>query len=95
MRVKGWRSRAALRSSELIVVKKPRNRKASEEFRGFFCVRIEFAGPSQILAKSAFLGVGEALVDLVPVDGIPPGFEVVGALVLVLEVVGVLPHIVA
>src|SRR5271170_5200025 len=42
-----------------------------------------------------FAGGGEALVDLVPVDGVPPGGEVVGALVLVLEVVGVLPDVVA
>jgi hypothetical protein len=40
-------------------------------------------------------GSGEALVDLVPVDGVPPGGEVVWALVLVLEVVGVLPDVVA
>jgi hypothetical protein len=40
-------------------------------------------------------GVGEALVDLVPVDGVPPGGEVVGALVLVLQVVSVLPDVVA
>jgi len=40
-------------------------------------------------------GGGEALVDLVPVDGVPPGGEVVGAPVLVLEVVGVLPDVVA
>ena len=34
---------------------------------------------------SALLRGGEALVDLVPVDGVPPGFEVVGALVLVCD----------
>src|ERR1700679_2994763 len=37
----------------------------------------------------------EALVYFVPIDGSPPGGEVVGTLVLVLEVVGVLPDIVA
>src|ERR1035437_9216723 len=42
---------------------------------------------------SAF-GGGEALVDLVPVDDAPPCGEVVGAAVLVLEVVGVLPDVV-
>jgi len=42
----------------------------------------------------AFCGY-EALVDLFPVDGVPPGSEVVGALVLVLEVVCVLPDVVA
>ena len=41
------------------------------------------------------LGVGEALVDFVPVDDVPPGGEVVGAAVVVLEVVGVLPDVVA
>ena len=37
----------------------------------------------------------EALVDLLPVDGVPPGGEVVRATVVVLEVVGVLPDVVA
>src|SRR6516165_671181 len=37
----------------------------------------------------------EALVDFGPVHYVPPGGEVVGALVLVLEVVGVLPDVVA
>ena len=37
----------------------------------------------------------EALVDLVPVDSVPPCGEVIGSAVLVLEVVGMLPHIVA
>src|SRR3954464_6405641 len=35
----------------------------------------------------------EALRHLVPVDHVPPGLEVVRALVLVLEVVGVLPDV--
>src|SRR6188472_2310670 len=34
-----------------------------------------------------------ALADLVPVDHIPPGGEIVGALVLVFQVVGMLPDI--
>src|ERR1035441_7659840 len=38
---------------------------------------------------------GEAFVDLVPVDDVPPCGEVVGAAVLVLQVVGVLPDVVA
>src|SRR3954468_11626530 len=48
------------------------------------------------------LSCGEALLrrvvalgDLVPVDDVPPRLEVVGTLVLVLEVVGVLPDVVA
>src|ERR1019366_3316709 len=36
-----------------------------------------------------------ALVDLGPVDDVPPGLEVLGAAVLILEVVGVLPDVVA
>src|SRR5580693_1352530 len=35
----------------------------------------------------------ESLVDLVPVHHIPPGADVVGAPVLIFEVVGVLPHV--
>src|SRR5207245_6450492 len=35
----------------------------------------------------------EALGDRVPVDRVPPGGDVIGALVLVLEVVGVLPDV--
>ena len=46
-------------------------------------------------AKELLLGGFEALVDLVPVDDVPPGGEVVGTLVLVLQVVGVLPDVVA
>src|ERR1039458_7737576 len=41
------------------------------------------------------LGVGEALVDFVPVDDVPPGGEVVWPAVVVFQVVGVLPDIVA
>jgi len=35
------------------------------------------------------------LLGVIPVDHIPPGLEVVGAAVLVVEIVGVLPDIVA
>src|SRR5690348_1935127 len=41
------------------------------------------------------LGNGEAAVDLIPVHHVPPCGKVIGTLVLVLQVVGVLPHIVA
>src|SRR6478672_3357781 len=44
------------------------------------------------LPRSPVRGV-ETLRDLVPVDHVPPRLEVVRALVLVLEVVGVLPHV--
>ena len=37
----------------------------------------------------------EALVDLVPVDDVPPGREIFGTAVVVFQVVGVLPDIVA
>src|ERR1035438_7753349 len=43
--------------------------------------------------SSAF-GYGEAAVDFVPVDNVPPGGEIVGAAVLVLQIVGVLPDVV-
>src|SRR5580698_846220 len=36
----------------------------------------------------------EALVDFLPVDGGPPGGEVVGTLVLILQIIGVLPNVV-
>src|SRR3954466_5902468 len=49
------------------------------------------ARPS-VLRRSAVRGV-EALRHLVPVDHVPPRLEVVRALVLVLEVVGVLPDV--
>jgi len=39
--------------------------------------------------------VSEAPIDLVPVDVVPPGDEIVGSLVLVFQVVGVLPDVVA
>src|SRR5215216_265776 len=38
---------------------------------------------------------GVALADLLPVDHVPPGLEVVRPAVLVLEIIGVLPHVVA
>ena len=42
-----------------------------------------------------FLGVREALVHFFPVDDVPPGSEVFGAAVVVLEVISVLPDVVA
>src|SRR5437868_8977107 len=46
-------------------------------------------------AQRACLGGGIALGDLAPVHGIPPGLEVIGAAVLVIEVISVLPDVVA
>src|SRR5580704_6753544 len=62
----------------------PRNRTP-----GRWDTRLSFAG---LLVA---LGGGEALVDLIPVDGVPPGGEVVRSPVVVLEVVSVLPDVVA
>src|SRR5258707_2348929 len=45
-------------------------------------------------AQRARLGGGIALSDLVPVHGIPPGLEVIGAAVLVIEIVSVFPDVV-
>jgi len=39
--------------------------------------------------------VGEAFVDLIPVNNVPPGGKIVRAAVVVFEIVGVLPYIVA
>src|SRR5438132_400621 len=47
--------------------------------------------PSTLHDLLSALGGPEAAGDLVPVDGVPPGGDVVGAAVLVLQVVGVLP----
>src|SRR5581483_2323423 len=44
-------------------------------------------------ARRSPAGRLEALRHLVPVDHVPPGLEVVRALVLVLQVVGVLPDV--
>src|SRR5690606_5796665 len=39
------------------------------------------------------LGLGVLFVDRVPVDHVPPVGDVLGTAVLILEVVGVLPHV--
>src|SRR6202021_344091 len=51
-----------------------------------------FTRNAQLLVS---FGSSEAFVDLVPVDGVPPGGEVVWPLVLVLEGVSVFPAVVA
>ena len=43
----------------------------------------------------AGLECGEALVDLVPVDYVPPGGKIFGTAVVVFQIVGVLPDVVA
>src|SRR5262245_15967391 len=45
--------------------------------------------------QCAGLGRGVALADLCPIHYVPPRFEVVSAAVLVGEVIGVLPHVIA
>ena len=45
--------------------------------------------------RAYLMALLEALVDFRPVDHVPPLFQVVGAAVLVLQVVGVLPDVVA
>src|SRR5579859_6006619 len=54
--------------------------------------------PLPVLMKNSVLAATALLVatgDLVPVDHVPPGREIVGSAVLVLEIVGVFPHVVA
>jgi len=52
--------------------------------------------PSLWFLRPCFSAFGqvEAAIDFVPVDDVPPRGEVIGAAVLVLEVVGVLPNVV-
>src|SRR5262245_17089221 len=50
-------------------------------------------GPRPSPLAGLFLGGVEAAGHLVPVDGVPPGGDVVGAAVLIVEVVGVLPDV--
>src|SRR5258707_12138166 len=45
-------------------------------------------------AQRACLGGGVTLGDLVPVHGIPPGLEVIGAAVLVVEIISGFPDVV-
>src|SRR3954469_1039775 len=49
-------------------------------------------------AKNLFekaVGLAQALVDLIPVHHVPPGFQVVRTAVLVFQVIGVLPNVIA
>src|SRR5262245_53366633 len=46
-------------------------------------------------SQRAGLGCGIALTDFAPVDHVPPRLEVVATAVLIHEIVGVLPHVVA
>src|SRR5271165_20353 len=49
--------------------------------------------PAGVSAAAESADRREALCDGVPVDDVPPRVDVVGATVLVLQVVGVLPHV--
>src|SRR5579872_3254333 len=47
------------------------------------------------VSRRLLLRLGEAFIDLVPVDHVPPGGKIFRAAVLVLQIVGMLPHVVA
>src|ERR1700745_2152842 len=51
-------------------------------------------GQGWFVSGLACLEGGQALVDLVPVDDVPPGRQIFGAAVVVFQIVGMLPHIV-
>src|ERR1700684_4393791 len=59
-----------------------------------YCIRLAVV---QGWLGNGFAGFegGVAFVDLVPVDGVPPGGQIFGAAVVVFQVVGVLPDVVA
>ena len=46
-------------------------------------------------AEDLLAGLLKAAVDLVPIDDVPPSFQILGSAVLVLKVVSVLPNVVA
>src|SRR5260370_10153681 len=50
-------------------------------------------GENQVTLATAALLV--ATSNLIPVDHVPPGREIVGSAILVLQVVGVFPHVIA
>src|SRR5882724_8980336 len=50
--------------------------------------------PKRVLLEEP-VGLCQTLVDLVPVHHVPPGFQVVRAAVLIFQIVGVLPNVVA
>src|ERR1700739_4238152 len=52
-------------------------------------------GQGWFVGGLACLEGGEAIVDLVPVDYVPPGREIFGATVVVFQIVGMLPNIIA
>src|SRR5579864_416950 len=49
---------------------------------------------NEIFLKKLFC-LSETFIDFVPVHNVPPGFQVIGPAVLVLQVISVLPHVVA
>src|SRR5205807_9032280 len=49
--------------------------------------------PETRIPNPVLLARGKPLLDLVPVDRVPPRVDVIRAAVLVLEIVGVLPHV--
>ena len=51
------------------------------------------AGDGLAERKRELLGFGKVLIGKLPVDDVPPGLEVLGAGVAVVDVVGVLPDV--
>src|SRR5262245_30254021 len=84
-RLEGWQQ---ARSLALAILREASLRDApQDEVRGYYnaCSNRQRAG----------LGGGVALGDLVPVHHVPPRLEIVAAAVLIVEIVGVLPHVIA
>src|ERR1700686_575511 len=52
-------------------------------------------GRTQSQVQCSGLGRNVALPDSLPVQNVPPRLEIVGAAVLIVEIIGVLPHIAA
>src|SRR5438128_12186838 len=76
-----WIRTPAIRSTEMT---------ASAMIRAFWSFAM---GPEDFTQASLGPDRAEARVDRIPVQGVEPGGHVIGALVLVLQVVGVLPHV--
>src|SRR5437660_6352414 len=49
--------------------------------------------PENTLCSSSGFGLGEALRDRAPVHDVPPGIDIIGAFVLVLQIIGVFPDV--
>src|ERR1022692_301125 len=56
---------------------------------------LTFSSPCSLLPSSLLLGRCKPLVDLGPVHHVPPCFQVLGTQVLIFQVIGMLPDVVA